>query len=232
MLISSIAVDLCSIIIKSMTPPPVISKDKLSLVKDLYLNKKLCIREVAQRLAVSPDAVENFIRRHKIPKRSRKEAQQAKYYNKPLSFNKQKLNSVYLRELAIIGAMLYWAEGYKGDESNGTVDFANSDPLMIEIFLKFLRLLYKPDERRLRVYLYCYSNQNIPKLIQFWSVLTGIPKKQFLKPYVRTDFREDGRKMEYGMIHIRYHDKKLLLEIKNWFFDFLILLHSPKESGA
>lgn len=120
-----------------MTPPPVLSKEKLSLVRDLYLHEKLCIREVAQKLNVSPDAVENFIRRHGLPKRSRKEAQQAKYYNKPLSFKKQELNSPYLRELAAIGTMLYWAEGYKGDESNGTVDFANSDHLMIEIFLKF-----------------------------------------------------------------------------------------------
>lgn len=198
-----------------MTPPPVLSKDKLSLVRDLYLNKKLCIREVAQKLHVSPDAVENFIRRHGLPKRSRKEAQHAKYYNKPLSFKKQELNTPYLRELAAIGTMLYWAEGYKGDESNGTVDFANSDPLMIEIFLKFLHSIYRPDKARLRVYLYCYSDQDIPKLVQFWSKLTCIPKHQFLKPYVRTDFKKDGRKMEYGMIHVRYHDKKLLLDIKS-----------------
>lgn len=198
-----------------MTPPPVLSKGKLALVKNLYLNKKLCIREVAQRLNISPDAVENFIHRHGIPKRSRKEAQHAKYYNKPLSFKKQKLNTPYLKELAAIGTMLYWAEGYKGDESNGTVDFANSDPLMIEIFLKFLHSIYQPDKTRLRVYLYCYSNQNIPKLINFWNKLTGISKNQFSKPYIRTDFKEGGRRMRYGMIHIRYHDKKLLLDIKS-----------------
>ncbi len=198
-----------------MTPPPVLSKEKLTLVRDLYLNKKLCIREVAQKLHVSPDAVENFIHRHSLPKRTQKEAQQAKYYNKPLSFKKKELNTPHLRELAAIGTMLYWAEGYKGDESNGTVDFANSDPLMVEIFLKFLHSIYQPDKTRLRVYLYCYSDQNIPKLIKFWSKLTGIPKNQFLKPYVRTDFKKEGRKMEYGMIHVRYHDKKLLLDIKS-----------------
>lgn len=198
-----------------MTPNPILSSDKLDLVKILYLDKKKCIREVALTLKVSPDAVESFIKRHDIPKRSYKEAQQAKFYNKPLSFYKQNINNTYLKELSAIGTMLYWAEGYKGDEKNHTVDFANSDSFMITLFLKFLREIYRPDEKRLRVYLYCYSDQNIKKLVIYWSKITKIPKNQFSKPYVRSDFRENGRKMEHGMIHVRYHDKKLLLDIKS-----------------
>ena len=198
-----------------MSLKPKLSLNKLSIVKNLYLDKRLCIREVAEKLRVSSDVVENFIRRHNIPKRSYSESQQAKFFNKPLSFEKQKLNTLYLKELTSIGTMLYWAEGYKGNDSVSAVDFANSDPLMIQIFIKFLRLVFKPDEKRFRIYLYCYSNQNIESLIKFWGKIAKIPKTQFSKPYIRTDFKENGRKMKYGMIHIRYHDKKLLLEIKS-----------------
>ncbi|MEK7507600.1 MAG: hypothetical protein AAB602_00760 [Patescibacteria group bacterium] len=60
---------------------------------------------------------------------------------------------------------------------------------------------------------YCYSDQNVEALKRYWSKITGIPQSRFSKPYVRTDFRKDGRKMKHGLIHIRYGDKKLLLEI-------------------
>ncbi len=198
-----------------MSPKPAISAEKLKLFKSLYLDKKLCVREVAEQLNVSVESVDNFITRHKIPRRSYAEAQQAKYEHKPPSFNKQKINTANLKELLAIGTMLYWAEGYKGDESNHTVDFANSDPKMISLFFKFFRSVYKPNERKIRIQMYCYSNQNINDLIKFWSKLTQISYKQFTKPYVRSDFREDGRKMKYGLIHVRYYDKKLLLDIKS-----------------
>ena len=198
-----------------MTPPPAISSDKLKLVRDLYLNKKYCVREVAESLKVSTDAVEYFFRRYNIPKRSYSESQKAEFERRPLTFSKQKLNSVYLKEIAVIGTMLYWAEGYKGKYSNNVVDFANSDSSMIKLFLKYFRSIYRPDEKKIRIQMYCYSDQNIKNLLNFWSKLTNIPKSQFTKPYVRSDFKENGRKMIHGLIHVRYCDKKLLLDIKS-----------------
>lgn len=119
-----------------------------------------------------------------------------------------------------IGTMLYWCEGYKTEQSS-TVDFANSDPHMIAVFVRFLRTVCGVNEARLRVYLYQYSNQDTDTLIRFWSRITGIPTTQFTKPYVRTGFREDKKdKMPHGLIHIRYHDKKLLLLIKDWIGEY------------
>lgn len=71
------------------------------------------------------------------------------------------------------------------------------------------------DESRLRVYLYCYSNQDVDDLISYWSSICDIPKSQFTKPYVRKDFNPNQvRKMEHGLIHIRYSDKVILSGIK------------------
>lgn len=187
----------------------------LNKVKKLYLKEMMTVKEVAVILKVHVNAVDYFIRKHNIPKRNFKEAQYIRFVHKPLSFKKSKIDTPYLKELAAVGTMLYWAEGYKGNEKSVTVDFANSDPKMIKIFLKFLREIYNVDENKLRVYLYCYSDQNIKNLIDFWQRVTFISKSQFSKPYVRSDFKETGRKMQHGMIHVRYHDKKLLLEIKN-----------------
>ncbi len=86
---------------------------------------------------------------------------------------------------------------------------------MVAVFLNFLRSVYELNERKFRVLLYCYADQNVGELAAFWSRLTHISTKQFIKPYVRKDFRKDGRKMEHGLVHIRYIDKKLLLSLKD-----------------
>jgi len=136
-------------------------------------------------------------------------------------------------ELKVAGAMLYWAEGYKGNEKNPAdrIDFTNSDPDMISVFITFLRTVFKLDEKKFRILLYAYSDQNIDELIVFWSLHTRIPKEQFTKPYVRKDFRVGGRKMKYGLVHIRYYDRRLLSELKKMIHSYSLSLlqknHAP-----
>lgn len=168
------------------------------------------MQEVANTLGISINAVTYFMRKNGITRRSAQDASALLFKKKPASFKERISLSKNQERLRLAALMLYWAEGYKSSNAN-TVDFANSDPEMIAIFVSSLREIYQVDEKRLRVLLYCYSDQNIPKLITFWSKLTHISKKQFSKPYVLSDFRENGRKMKYGMVHIRYADKKLFL---------------------
>lgn len=114
--------------------------------------------------------------------------------------------------------MLYWGEGYKGSVrggANNSIDFANSNPSMVVVFLRFLRTIYKLDEKKFRILIYCYSNQNIEHLKRYWSKITNIPLSQFSKPYIRQDLRKSTREMKYGLVHVRYCDKKLLMDLKN-----------------
>lgn len=111
--------------------------------------------------------------------------------------------------------MLYWAEGVKG-KNQVTVDFVNSDYKMILVFLKFLRRVCGVEEQKLRVLLYCYSDQDTGALVTYWSGITDIPENQFQKPYIRKDFNPNGRKMANGLVHVRYNDKKLFNQIMKW----------------
>jgi len=115
--------------------------------------------------------------------------------------------------------MLYWAEGtLKGT----TVDFVNSDPQMVKVFLRFLREVCGVDNSRLRIYLYAYAYQDLNKLKSYWSSLTGVPLSQFTKPYVRIgNVNTCGRKLLYGLVHVRYNDKKLLENIKIWIHEYI-----------
>ncbi|MEK6881506.1 MAG: hypothetical protein AABY22_17925, partial [Nanoarchaeota archaeon] len=45
-------------------------------------------------------------------------------------------------------------------------DLANSNPNVISLFIKMLRQIYGVNEKRLRVYLYCYENQNPEDIIE------------------------------------------------------------------
>lgn len=186
------------------------------------------MNEISMKLGVSLDAVVSFFRKHKIIRRTQSQAQKIHFEKSVPSFTKNKLSSNSLKELAVIGAMLYWGEGYKGTTRlpANIVDFANSDPAMVMIFLKFLRSVYNLDEKKFRIFLYYYSDQDIRTLISFWSKATNIPKAQFTKPYVRNDFNVKSNKMVHGLVHIRYGDKKLLLDIKSM-IDYYVQKYAP-----
>lgn len=193
-----------------------IGNDKLKLVKKLYLSDSLSAREIGERLNVSIDAVFYFLRKNQIPRRNQTESNNATFAKKVPSFKINERLSADEKILKAIGVTLYWGEGSKWDGEN-IVDFANSDSAMITVFMKFLRKICGVDENRLRVYLYCYADQNLKELENFWSELTGIPKNFFYKPYIRKDFKvEKSGKMKNGLIHIRYNDKKLLLVLREW----------------
>lgn len=194
-----------------------ISKVKITKLKKLYQKEGRSMLDIAKHFGVSIDVIAYAMRKHGIARRSLKEAAKWSFKNKKMTFERKKIKGLKKITSEIILAMLYWGEGFKGNVSSKatTLDFANSDPEMIRLYIGSLRNLYKIDERKLRILLYCYSNQDILALINFWSRLTKIPKSQFTKPYIRTDSRANVRTMKYGMIHVRYHDKKLLIEIKN-----------------
>ena len=190
---------------------PSLDTQKYPEIKKLY-KSGFPMSKIAKHFGVTIDAVTYAMRKNGIQRRNHKEAQALRFKQKPLSFKTRKITKQTDKDIILKGICLYWAEGYKAKKSGG-VDFANSDPTMIVVFMRFLRTCYKIDENRLRILLYSYSDQNTDKLIHYWSKLTDIPKSQFTKPYIRTDFRTNGRKMPYGLIHVRYSDKKLLFDI-------------------
>ncbi|MFH1769235.1 MAG: hypothetical protein ABH833_01050 [Parcubacteria group bacterium] len=197
-----------------------IKDSKEKLVRRLYYDRLYSAREIADRLDSTKDKVYHFMKRRGIKRRNLSEQNKAFFERKPLSFKLKKNLNNFESKLKIIGVVLYWGEGAK-IEKNCTIDFANSDLCMIKLFLRFLREVCGVKESRLRVLLYCYANQNVKELIHFWSIATGIPQKQFSKPYVRKDFRKDkvGR-MPYGLVHVRYADKKLLILINRWIAEY------------
>jgi hypothetical protein len=195
------------------------AKLPIDLVKKLYYEEKLSAREIGKKLNVTPWVIFKFMNKYGLERRNAHDTNLIKFQKKPLSFLAKDNLTQSEEKLRIAGLMLYWAEGSK---TNNTVDLANSNPNIIKLFLRFLRTICGIDKKRLRVYLYCYKNQDVDAIKNYWSCLTKIPLEQFSKPYVRSDFKpEKSGKMKYGLAHVRYHDKKLLEQINQWIEEYL-----------
>lgn len=185
---------------------------EIDQVKKLYYRQKLSAAEVGQRLDKTVWQIIKFMKKNNLPRRHQAETRSFQFdRQKPSYLKRDHLNSTE-RKLNIIGLMLYWGEGVKATKH--IVDFVNSNQKMALIFLNMLRKIYQIKESKLRILLYCYANQDTNKLIHYWSELLQIPRKQFIKPYVRQDYDPlKTNKMPHGLVHIRYCDKKLFSQI-------------------
>ncbi|MBI4713827.1 helix-turn-helix domain-containing protein [Candidatus Uhrbacteria bacterium] len=205
-----------------MSYPKAIKKSEHREVINLYSVKLWSAKKIAEHFGIGLQTVYRFLRDKKIPRRGPREASEASFRHKPESFKiKHRLNKKE-EELKIAGIMLYWAEGSKG---YSVVDFVNSDPFMCLIFMRFLREVCGIDEGKLRGYIYCHPGQDLKKITNFWSDCLKIPVRRFSKPYIRTPVKSKTNKrpprMRYGVVHIRYGDKKLLNQILTWIQEYL-----------
>ena len=184
----------------------------IDTITKLYYRDKLGSREIATRLNKTVWQILRFMKKHHLKCRTSAETNKYKFNRTPLSFNKKVHLNAQEKELFENGLMLYWAEGCK--QTNQVVDMSNSNPKMVKIFRNLLTNIYQVDQKRIRVLLYCYQNQDINNLRKFWSNFLDIPLSQFIKPYIRKDFDHNkNSKMPYGLAHIRYADTRLLAQI-------------------
>lgn len=99
----------------------------------------------------------------------------------------------------------------EGTKNGGVVALSNSDPDIIKVFLCFLRRVCGITEDRLRILLHIYKDQNENQLKKFWSSVTTIPLRQFVKTYMHKGKKGTYKnKSHYGTISLRYSDKRLL----------------------
>lgn len=125
--------------------------------------------------------------------------------------------------LFLTGLALYWAEGYKKG-ANGSkwksIDFANSDPEMIKVIMKFFRKFLGINDDKIRIQLMAHKNVDIDKATAFWSELTKLPKEQFFKSSIivskASKNKRNPESLTYGTVHIRINDVKLFFRIIGW----------------
>jgi hypothetical protein len=126
-------------------------------------------------------------------------------------------------ELFVGGVVAYWAEGSKNKpwRHGQSVQFMNSDPAMIRLFLAWLRLVGVPPERLIfRVHI--HESAAASEAITFWSHIVGAPESQFGKPTIKTHkpltVRKNVGSDYHGclLVYVR-NSATLNLQIEGWF---------------
>lgn len=154
------------------------------------------------------DGREKVLAIRKLRKIARNELLRYKYRAlKQLIYNDPKLAQASL-------GLLYLTEGAKN--RSGGLMFGNSDPQIIQLFLRLLRKVFPINETKFRCTVQCRADQDIEKLDKFWSAVTKIPLGQFYK--ARIDQRTIGkptRKIGYmGVCRIDYLSANVYNELQ------------------
>jgi hypothetical protein len=118
--------------------------------------------------------------------------------------------------LKIVGAALYWAEGYNA--SKNSVVFANTDPSMVRLMMLFLRKVCKISESKFRGKVFIHPHLDVKRAEKHWSDISGIPLSQFNKPLLAVSRASKGRRdtQPLGTFSILIGDVYSCSKIKGW----------------
>ena|SRR3989344_7369714 len=88
------------------------------------------------------------------------------------------MRSLNESHLWLAGIMLYWAEGAKekAHSIGHQVNFNNSDPKMIVLFIKWLLTVAKVPRADLVFSIYIHTTGNVEKALNFWSEVISCDK--------------------------------------------------------
>lgn len=197
----------------------------------------LSVREIAERIRCAKSSISEWVRDISLTpkqierlelKQDRARAKAANHPNSPkqkwarirsniIDSSKKEIPPKYsLSTLKLIGSALYWAEGYKA--SVNMINFSNSDPNMIVVMMHFFRRVCKVPENKFRGMVHIHSHLDKEKAKKFWSIVSGIPIKQFHKTQFGISRASKHKRdtLPLGTFRIVICDTCLLSKIKGW----------------
>lgn len=115
------------------------------------------------------------------------------------------ISKINKENLFLMGNMLYWAEGSKQKEhlvSQGVI-FGNSDPLMIKMFLKWLKDCLGILDKDLMFDIYIHKNHETHSgaTRRYWSEITGFSISKFDKIYFKKHNLSTNRRNKGDSYH-------------------------------
>jgi hypothetical protein len=174
-----------------------VAKSTLSLwLRSVGLAKKQKQRLTEKRIAAAL--------RGAYTKRNYRLAITARIKNKA----RKEIGKISIRELWLIGIALYWAEGTKERDKSQRVQFCNSDPEMIRVFLKWIKKCCNIPKSDIIFDIYLHENakkrQNEVK--KYWSKVTDFPLNKFQRIIWKKNKKSTNRKNigtnYYGLLRI------------------------------
>jgi hypothetical protein len=121
-------------------------------------------------------------------------------------------------DIQTIGAILYWCEGSKR-EKDCRVEFVNSDPRMISIFMRYLRSKNVNEARiRIRMAIHIQDDERVCK--DYWKKVTSLDDSNFISTVVKSPSFTTNP-LPYGTVTTRYNSLQLLRQVKKEISDIV-----------
>ena len=121
------------------------------------------------------------------------------------------------RELMLIGAALYWGEGTKyHKERTAALVFTNSDAVMVRLYMRFIRKIFKISEERIRAGIQIHDNVDEMLARQYWAHVMGVPIDRFYITHQASKAslkKRNPRTLPYGTVSIRVHYRKIFYTV-------------------
>ena len=126
------------------------------------------------------------------------------------------INRVVDKARFIAGISLYAAEGttYKGEEGR-SVEFVNSSPSLVRLFLGFLSAL-GVSKNRISCRVELHEGLSVMKAESYWSAQSGIQLKNFTKPMIKKRLRTTIISNNNGCLIIKFSNKLLRTLLTEW----------------
>ena len=115
--------------------------------------------------------------------------------------------------LFIAALSLYWGEGDK--VSRGLVRLANTDGLMIKLFVNFLSDICGVSENRIKVSLLIYPDLEETACKLYWANQTGLPQENFTK-VIQIVGRHKTKRLQYGVCTVSTGSTYLKIKMNIW----------------
>jgi len=192
--------------------------------RELRVEKKLTIDELAERLAVSRTTVYYWVGDLPIPWTERQSLAQrrAARANKKRYARKREL--AYNAGLHSFHALardptfrdfvnLYITEGYR--RTRNQVSIANSDAALIALAHRWMRAL---SSRKLEYAIHYHADQNLKVLKAFWANRLGIDPTMIRVQAKSNSNQLTGRiwRSRFGVFHLRTNDTYLRARLEAW----------------
>ncbi|KKS13078.1 MAG: hypothetical protein UU69_C0014G0022 [Candidatus Magasanikbacteria bacterium GW2011_GWA2_41_55] len=129
----------------------------------------------------------------------------------------KEIGRMSLRELKLIGAALYWAEGYK--RGNWNIVFCNSDFLMMKIMMKFFKEVCHVPLTKIKIQIQIHHNVSDAEARKYWMKKLHLSDKYFLKTMYQVSKSSQSKyphRLPFGTARIKINDVVLVNRVKGW----------------
>lgn len=136
-----------------------------------------------------------------------------KLYDKAEREALEEFETLKYHPLFIAGLMIYWGEGNKASKSRCSI--ANTEPLMIKLFLQFIKNICGFNSPRIKAWLLIYPDIEEGICKNFWMQNTGLEGKDFVKSIV-INGKHKTRRLPFGVCSVGVSSAYLKRKILKW----------------